>query len=98
MFGFGKKKQASDLPVVIVPAPNYPELMQPAYDRIGWTDADLKAIAVPKNETSHYKRGEFINEAAMVEPLKYTHQNIFSDDKEIRYDLTRPLRNITVDD
>ncbi|KAL8883857.1 MAG: hypothetical protein Q9192_006981 [Flavoplaca navasiana] len=95
MFGFGKKKQAPDLPVVILPAPNSPELMQPAYDRIGWTDADLKAIAVLKNETSHYKRGEFINEAAMVEPLKYTHQNIFSDDKEIRYDLTRPLRNIT---
>ncbi|KAL8887361.1 MAG: hypothetical protein Q9215_005048 [Flavoplaca cf. flavocitrina] len=34
----------------------------------------------------------------MVEPLRYTHQVIFSDDKEIRFDLSRPPRNITVDD
>ncbi|KAI4274637.1 MAG: hypothetical protein LQ337_003799 [Flavoplaca oasis] len=98
MFGLGKKKQAADKPVVVVPAPKSPNNLPLAYNRIGWTDADLKAIAVLKHEMYHRKRGEFATTAAMVEPLKYTHQVIFSDDKEIRFDLSRPPRDITVED
>ncbi|KAI4248220.1 MAG: hypothetical protein L6R42_009369 [Xanthoria sp. 1 TBL-2021] len=98
VLGKGKEKAEQSTPKKDVREPTTEEALQERYTRIGWTDADLKAIAVLDNEKADTYRTKFRKIAEMVEPLKYIHQIKRISEKEIEYDDSKPPRDITTGD